>query len=156
MKLKLLPLALIFTFLTNCGFNVVNQTELSNFDISEIITTGDNKINYKIKNKLLLNSKKSEKKLLIVYLDTKKTKNVKERNIKNEITKYKIEIRINVQFKEINRNNKQSFTIKKSGDYNVATQYSRTLNNEKKLIEILTDDLSDRILGELIRSLNVI
>ena len=97
MKLKLLPLALIFTFLTNCGFNVVNQTELSNFDISEIITTGDNKINYKIKNKLLLNSKKSEKKLLIVYLDTKKTKNVKERNIKNEITKYKIEIRINVQ-----------------------------------------------------------
>ena len=44
---------LIFFFTTSCGFKVVNKSEIYNFNIKEIITTGDKRINYKIKNKLI-------------------------------------------------------------------------------------------------------
>ena len=51
MKTKSLFLTLIIFFLTNnCGFKIVNKGEIYNFDINEIITSGDNRINFKIKN----------------------------------------------------------------------------------------------------------
>ena len=31
----------------------------------------------------------------------------------------------------------------------VANQYSQTLNNEKKLIELLTDEISEKILNKI-------
>ena len=44
--------------------------------------------------------------------------------------------------------------INKTGDYNVSSQYSQTLKNEKKVIEILSDDISDQILTQLTEILN--
>ena len=44
-------LAAIFIF-TGCGFKVIKKSELINFSIAEIDTSGDKKINYKLKNKL--------------------------------------------------------------------------------------------------------
>ena len=38
-----------FTALTNCGFKVVNQSDLNNFDIIEITTTGDKRMDTKKK-----------------------------------------------------------------------------------------------------------
>ena len=43
-------LLIIFLFLYHCGFKVVNYSELNNFNIKEIITEGENKISYKLKN----------------------------------------------------------------------------------------------------------
>ena len=40
-------LIIIFLFLYQCGFKVVNYSELNNFNIKEIITEGENKISYK-------------------------------------------------------------------------------------------------------------
>ena len=53
-----------------------------------------------------------------------------------------------MKFEEINKNVSGSFSVNKSGDYNVGSQYSQTLNNEKKLTELLTDKLSEEILDE--------
>tara|TARA_B100000767_G_scaffold150764_1_gene141954 strand:- start:4132 stop:4605 length:474 start_codon:yes stop_codon:yes gene_type:complete len=149
-------LFLFFLLTTGCGFKVVDHSKLRNFDIAEIITSGDNRINYKIKNKLIFNSKSNEKNLITVYLDTNKEKSVKEKNIKNEITKYQISITIKVKYKKINEDNFSSFEILKSANYSVSKQYSQTLNNEKKLIDQLTNDLANKILEELIFSLNAI
>ena len=38
--------------ITGCGFKVVNQSELIDFNIENISTSGDNRISYIIKNKL--------------------------------------------------------------------------------------------------------
>ena len=62
--IKITLYLIFFTALTNCGYKVVNQSDLNNFDIIEITTTGDKRIGYKIKNKLLFNSNKDQKKLL--------------------------------------------------------------------------------------------
>ena len=82
-------------------------------------------------------------------LDTKKNKVVKERNIKNEITKYQVTLTTNVNLNEIGNKNLKTFSKSKTGEFSVLSQYSATLNNEKKLIEILTDELADEILDEL-------
>ena len=46
------------------------------------------------------------------------------------------------------------FNVAKNGDYLARDKYSQTLNNEKKLIELLTDDISDKIYNKLISKLN--
>ena len=155
MKTKiLLSIIIIFLLTNNCGFKIVDKSASYNFDINNIITSGDNRINFKIKNKLVFSSKKSEKKLIDIYLDTKKSKEVKEKNINNEITKYQISITSAVQVREIINENIISFTIVKTGNYSVANQYSQTLANEKKLINVLTDDLTEDILDEIVIKLD--
>ena len=45
-KIKIfIPLILIF-IATGCGFKVVNKNQINNFDVNNIITTGDKRINY--------------------------------------------------------------------------------------------------------------
>ena len=70
MRIVVLKLIVISLFLTSgCGFKVINQSELAKFDISEINTTGNKVINFKLKNKLLFNSKANDKKLIKINHD---------------------------------------------------------------------------------------
>ena len=155
MKKKILfSIFIIFLLINNCGFKIVNNSEIYKFDVNEIIATGDNKINFKIKNKLIFSSKKNEKKLVDIYLDTNKSKEVKEKNSNNEITKYQISIASTVRVKEIVSENEIYFNIVKTGDYSVASQYSQTLANEKKLIDVLTDDVTENILNTIVLKLD--
>ena len=140
--------------INNCGFKIVNNSEIYKFDVNEIIATGDNKINFKIKNKLIFSSKKNEKKLVDIYLDTNKSKEVKEKNSNNEITKYQISIASNVKVIELVSGNEIFFNIVKTGDFSVASQYSQTLANEKKLIDVLTDDVTENILNTIVLKLD--
>ncbi len=143
-------------FLFGCGYKVVNYSEINNFDIASIETNGNERINYKIKNKLLFNSSKNDRRLIKINLETTKAKNVKEKNNKNEITKYQINIKVKVSYSEINSLKKDRFEIVKSGSYNVANQHSNTLNNEKKIVELLVDNITDQILDQLRLKLNAI
>ncbi len=153
--MKKIIFILIFAILTSsCGYKVVKRGELANYDITEITSTGDKRVNFKIKNKLLLSSNRDEKKLISINLNTKKNKIIKEKNIKNEVTKYTIGINIEVEIKQIDKINFEKFSVSKSGDYDVSSQYSQTLNNEKKVTDLLTDKLSDEILNELEQRLN--
>ena len=146
----------ITLFLFGCGYKVVNYSEINNFDIASIETNGNKRINYKIKNKLLFNSSKNDKRLIKINLETTKAKKVKEKNNKNEITKYQINIKVKVTYSEINSLKKDRFEIVKSGSYNVANQHSNTLNNEKKIVELLVDNITDQILDQLRLKLNAI
>ncbi len=150
-------IAILLTFvLTGCGFKVVQNSSFNNFSISDIITEGDKRINFSLKNKLSLASTESVNKLIQISLKTNKDKQVKERNIKNEITKYQIKITVNVTCTEISNGTEFEFSKSKKGDYSVSNQYSRTLSNEKKLVELLTNNIADQILDELKTKLNVL
>ena len=155
-KYKIFFITILMIIITSCGFNIVEHSDRSTFDIAEIKTSGNNKINYKIKNKILFGSSKNDKKLISLNLDSKKSKSVKEKNIKNEITKYQIKIEINIEVYEINNSKKISFRVVRAGDYDVASQYSQTLNNEKKLVNFLIDNISEQILDELTVRLNAL
>ena len=154
--MKKLIAILLTLVLTGCGFKVVQNSSFNNFSISDIITEGDRRINYILKNKLLSASNESENKLIQISLKTNKDKQVKERNIKNEITKYQIQITIKVTCSEVSNGSEFEFSKSKTGDYSVSNQYSRTLGNEKKLVELLTDNIADQILNELKTKLNAL
>ena len=140
---------LFLIFVTNCGYKAVNQSEISNFSISEIQTNGNKIVNFKLKNKLLFGSKKDDARMMKIDLKTSKNKTVKEKNIKNEITKYDVSISVNVNASLINNSKDFTFAVSKSGNYTVSDRHSITLRNEKKLIELLAEDISNEILYEL-------
>ena len=155
-KFKFYILPLVFLVISSCGFKIENYSELSNFAINNISLSGDRRINYKIKNGLLFKSNENSKILLNLDLKTKKTKSIKEKNIKNEITKYKIDISVDVQFQKLNFEEKKLFTVLSSSEFNVDSQYSQTINNEKKLIENLSTKITQKIFDKLVQEVNAL
>jgi len=143
----------LFILLANCGFKVVKNLKELNFNITEIVTKGDERTNFKIKNTILSKSKNDSENLISLVLDSNKTKSIKEKNINNSITKYEIIIATKVSYK-INNNEKNDFEKIKTGIFNVSDKYSQTINNEKNLVRLLTNELSAEIINELIRSSN--
>ena len=98
---------------------------------------------------MVFNSKKNNSTLISLSLNTKKIKSIKEKNIKNEITKHKLEIVTQVEVKNITTKKINNFKVNEIGEFNVADQYSQTLNNEKKVLNLLSDKIADRILDEI-------
>ena len=143
-----------FIIMTSCGFKIENKSILSNFGISELKIEGDRRINYKIKRGLSFKAAKNSEKLLDLAIKSIKTKTIKEKNIKNEITKYKIDISASVIFNKVGATSKKSFTVSRSSVYDTATQYSQTLNNEKREVEMLTDEITQDIFDKLIKEVN--
>ena len=134
----------------NCGFKVLHKSESNNFSIQKIITSGDKRISYKIKNNLLVYSKENKPNELVLYINTKKNKSIKEKNIKNEITKYKINLNIKVSFNLIgSTNEKEEINFNIEGDYSVNQFHSTTIANEKKLIDNLVKNISEKISNEI-------
>lgn len=148
MKLKVLIYILVSIIFTNCGFKVVNQDFFKNYKFSELNITGDNKVIYLIKNKLNIDNKDSTKEIKL-NIDTKKNKVVKERNIRNEITKYEITINAKIKYIIEDENIAEEFSLTKKGDFNVKSKHSETLNTEKKLTKNLINNLSEQILKNI-------
>ena len=153
---KSILIIIFLILLSSCGFKVVNQAELSNFNILEISTNGDNKINYIIKNDLLQNSKDNALKSINLNLNTSKTRSIKEKNINNVITKYELKIDVTVKFSILENDENYKFKKSKVADYNATSKYSVTIKNEKKLIDILSADLAEEIFEELLIRINAI
>ena len=151
---KYLNIIIIFLLFSACGFKVVNQSELRNYYILNVKTEGDKRISYLIKNNLLNSLKDQNKQPLDIELNIRKLKSIKEKNIKNEITKYQISINTIVKIQNKDIVDKDQIVITKIGEYVVSDQYSQTINNEKKLINILTNDLSEEIIFKLSEKLN--
>ena len=155
-NLKLITIAISLILLTGCGFKIIDKRELLNFNIKEISTSGDKRINFELKNKLSDYNDTNSSKVIKIELDTKKTKSIKEKNISNEITKYQIKVIVNVKLIKTDNTNNLEFTIEREGDYVVADKFSQTLNNEKKLIRNITEKISESIIVEIINKLNAI
>ena len=151
---NVLTLIIVVVFLSACGFKVVNQKQLQNLNIVTIETFGDKRMNFIIKNKLQTNSTNNDEQQIFLKLTTNKKKSIKEKNIKNEITKYEINISTNVEFKIIDKLKSFKFRLNETGSYSVSNQYSQTLNNEKQLIKTLAENISNQILEDLKSKLN--
>ena len=138
-------LILIFIISSSCGYKVLDNQGSEDFSIKEIKTSGDNRINFKIKNSFIVNSSESKAQSVIMELYTEKKKEVKEKNIKNQITKYQISLSSYIKLNFSENNKKEEFNIISTGNYQVSDKYSTTLKNEKRLIDDLTNDISDKI-----------
>ena len=156
MKMKtFLIIILSLGLLSSCGYKVLDKSNLANFNIIEFNSTGDNKINFFIKNKLknkITNSKEENE--IIIDLKTIKTKNIKEKNINNQITKYEIIIVSTVKVNFINKNISEIIQISSNGDYDVVSNQAETINNQDNLEKFLAEKISENILSRLIILIN--
>ena len=152
MRLKHFILLISMILTTACGFKINNLQK--KFTISEINTSGEKKINFRIKNKVLANNDANSDNLIKLDITTKKVKSIKEKNISNEIEKYQISIVTNVSYMIIKNKNSGDFNISKSGDYNVSSKYSDTINSEKRLINNLTQEIIQEIIDNLASKFN--
>ena len=135
--------------LSSCGFKVVTNT--NNYKFDDIYISGDKRVNYTLKNKLISSSNPESINVIKLNIFTNKEKIIKEKNISNKVTKYEIKINAKVDFSFIKNGIKDNLTIVKTGFYDVGTRYSETLNNEKKLTNLLVDSLTK----EIIKNLNI-
>ena len=152
MKFKLISIIFLAVFINNCGFKVVDSRV--DFKIIDIITTGDKKISYNLKSKLLLNSNNNNEKAIKIILNTNKKKSIYERNIKNEITKYSIKITSNVEVINLSNGKTDKFSVSNDGIFNVGLRHSSSRNNENQLISLLTEDILEKILSNLSKKSN--
>ena len=151
---NLIILFIILITLQSCGFKMVDQDNLGNFYIVEIETSGEKRVNHKIRNKLLFTSNDNTRNKINVKINTKRVKNIKEKNIKNEVTKYNLTLVSTIEYENVNTKIKNTFTLSRNGNYGVSTQNSKTINSEKKLLDLLTEKISDQITKELILRLD--
>ena len=147
MKVKFLYIIATTLLLFNCGYKIADNK--INFKIKEIVTNGDKKISYHLKNKLSLVSREEDNKLVKININTNKTKSIKERNVKNQITKHNIKVVSKVEFIDLSNMKSKKYTFTKDGDFNVGSKHSDTLNNEKKLVDLLTINISEQIIEAL-------
>lgn len=146
-------ITLIF-LLTSCGFKVIDYSKLNNFKIESIQTNGENSINYRLKNKIKIISNEQSNNLVKLTIFSRKINNIKEKNIKNEITKYELEIITKVSYEVLNNNIQESFEINVTGDYPIGQKYSNTIKNQANTLETLTDEVAILIKRKLSQSLN--
>ena len=148
-KNKIIVLIFSLVIFSGCGFKVVKLSELNSFYINEMDTEGDKRVSYEIRNNLVSMTKNPEKKLINLKLNSNKTKTIKEKNIKNEITKYEINIAVKITTYDRRYDIIHQFTETGKVSYSVSNQHSKTLSNEKKQTKILSKRISERILNEL-------
>ena len=107
MKFTKILIIFLAIFLSNCGYKIVNKE--ANYKILEINTTGDKRINYFLKNKLLLKSGENSKNLIKLEINTNKIKSIKEKNISNKVTKYEINISSRIKYTILANNKVEEF-----------------------------------------------
>ena len=153
---KLTKKFLILTFLAtaSCGYKVLESLDSYNLNIKEIKSSGDKRINFKIKNNLIFKSSQTNKINLIIDLQTTKEKKVKEKNIKNEITKYKILANTYVKLSFYEKDLKDEFTVTSSSNYLVGINTISNLQNERTAVESVANELSKKIRTRVLLILN--
>ena len=148
---KNLYLFIILVLFSSCGFKPISS--LNNYKITKVETLGEKRINYILKNKLITSNDNNNQGIEL-KINTKKNKSIKEKNIKNEIVKYTITVSSDVTSNIIDENKKSVFNITISGDFEVAENYSQTINNEKNLITQLSNEISEEISRKLLIKIN--
>ena len=146
-KISILLTALLL--LSQCGFKRLDDLMLIN--IISIETDGYKKANYFIKSDLLTqkNNKVNNAKINI-KIETKRKKIISEKNIKNEITKYNINIESFVDVYFIKENKKKTFKISENGDYRVEKSSISTSKNLDNLERNLSNSIAKKIRKKII------
>ena len=94
MKFKKITITALtfFVILSGCGFKPLKMSNINNISLAELDVEGNKFINFKISAylKQTLNFKKNNETQIKVSVNSKKKRDIKEKNSKNEITKYNL------------------------------------------------------------------
>ena len=142
---KNILILVLIVILTSCGFKHANQISNEKFTIAEVNITGEKRLRNKIKNEVMLRKEKNSVNLLYLDIEISKNKRVKERDEKNKITKYEMELITSVSVSSNNNSDKKKYNFNNISEYIVENNYSDTLKNEKNALDSLVKKTSSDI-----------
>ena len=137
--------------LTSCSYNPIFSAKNYNFEINEIVLTGEKDINKILREKFnrIKNSQNSEKKEYKLLINSKKERNIVSKNSKGDPLKF--ELIITVQYEIIfNENLILKKIIEKNNIYNNDSDLFKLEQSEKIIIDNIAGNISDNIISSII------
>ena len=150
-KVNSIIIFFLLTFLlSGCGFKLVDKTPLKNYVIEEIETRGDKKSSFIIKSIFLKTIGNKGDGRLKITIDTKKDKNILEKNSSNRVTRYEINLSTKVTINYLDNDDIKIFNNSMRGSYDVSDNHITTINNQKNLERNLAKKSGEEIIKELV------
>mgnify|MGYP001498363658 FL=1 len=153
MNKTLAKFVLVFMILglTSCSYSPIFSEKNYNFEINEIVLTGEKDINKILREKFnrIKNSQNSEKKEYKLLINSKKERNIVSKNSKGDPLKF--ELIITVLYEIIfNENLILKKTIEKNNIYNNDSDLFKLEQSEKIIIDNISGNISDNIISSII------
>ena len=153
MNKTLAKILLVFMILglTSCSYSPIFSEKNYNFEINEIILTGEKDINKILKEKFnrIRSNQNLEKKEYKLLINSKKERNIVSKNSKGDPLKF--ELMITVQYEIIfNENLLLKKTIEKNNIYNNDSDLYKLEQSEKIIIDNISGNISDNIISSII------
>ena len=153
MNKTLAKFVLVFMILglTSCSYNPIFSAKNYNFEINEIVLTGEKDINKILREKFnrIKNNQNLEKKEYKLLINSKKERNIVSKNSKGDPLKF--ELIITVQYEIIfNENLILKKTVEKNNIYNNDSDLFKLEQSEKIIIDNISGNISDNIISSII------
>ena len=153
MNKTLAKFVLVFMILglTSCSYNPIFSEKNYNFEINEIVLTGEKNINKILREKFnrIKNNQNLEKKEYKLLINSKKERNIVSKNSKGDPLKF--ELIITVQYEIIfNENLILKKIIEKNNIYNNDSDLFKLEQSEKIIIDNIAGNISDNIISSII------
>ena len=153
MNKTLTKFVLVFMILglTSCSYSPIFSEKNYNFEINEIVLTGEKDINKILREKFnrIKNNQNLEKKEYKLLINSKKERNIVSKNSKGDPLKF--ELIIKVQYEIIfNENLILKKTIEKNNIYNNDSDLFKLEQSEKIIIDNISGNISDNIISSII------
>ena len=141
--LKLLIIINVLLFLSSCGFKSLVKENPINLNIDNFITQkGDKKLGKIIKSEVMLYSSNEAKKNIDIILEIDKQKQIREKNLKNRVTKYNLTLNVAVFIKG---DFEDKFTFNKTSSTTVTASSFNNFLNEERVYANLSKRIADDI-----------
>ena len=153
MNKTLTKFVLVFMILglTSCSYSPIFSEKNYNFEINEILLTGEKDINKILREKFnrIRNNQNLKKKEYKLLINSEKERNIVSKNSKGDPLKF--ELIITVQYEIIfNENLILKKTIEKNNIYNNDSDLFKLEQSEKIIIDNISGNISDNIISSII------
>ena len=143
---KILLFLISFNLLLSCGYQPVLNKDNRNFSISKFNLEGNKRIAGLLKNNLI--SVKNAVNIIELNIKSDKKTAVSNKNQSGKVLTYSITLTFEITASE-NKNILFSKVFTKSQNYSASDVHSDTLNNEKKVVESLIENIASELQIEL-------
>ena len=143
---KILILIITSYFMWGCGYQPILNEENQKFSISQFNLEGNKRLGGLLKNNLIVGKK--NKNSLVLNVKSEKKNIIANKSQTGKILSYALTLNFEINASK-NENIIYSKVFTKTQNYTAADLHSTTLNNEKKLVEILIESIANELLIEL-------
>ena len=148
MKINIKILALLL-LIQGCSYELINSPNKEKIFVQTINVNGDTRSAFIIKKSVMRKSNKESNNKIKMDIDLSEKVSIVEKNIQNQVTKYKINLVAKVSVNDLKSDRDYSKNYSSEKMYDVGDKYSITLENSKQAKKISLDNLINQILDDL-------